>query len=87
MILSNCLGSKQNYREEEQIIRNKTLRVGVGEERAGILEANGKGRKKRKRESEYRPSVIDTLVVCWISQKHSKNSFPSCLNQGFGCSK
>lgn len=87
MILSNCLVSKQNYREKEQIIRNETLRVCRRGGKGRNLEAKGKGRKKRKRESEGKASVIATLAVCCISQEDSKNSFPSCLNQGFGCSK
>lgn len=87
VILSNCLVSKQNYRVKEHIIRNKTLRVCRRGGKGRNLKAKGKGRKKWKGESRYRASVIATLVVCWISQEDSKNSFPSCLNQGFGCSK
>lgn len=36
---------------------------------------------------QYRANITAALVVCWINQKDSKNSFHICLNRGFGCGK
>lgn len=52
VILSNCLVRKQNHREKEHVIRNKTSRVCVGEGRAGVWR-----QRERKEEEEKRVRV------------------------------